>query len=274
MPTKFDDIAKPMNEVLNDDFPVGGHMLKAKQKTDGNATITTQVDFFSGGAATPAKLTWKVPKPLGLGAVSIDKLEMDKSGKFKLEVSSEKLCPVVKFEGKTADVQDLAKATVSLTYTGSKTILAKLETKAMKPMEVSGELTYQCPKAICGLKFSPALLQGGLPDFGVRAWQGAFVGSLVAKDALGTFTGGCTYTHQTDKGAMKYAATYTQSKKGPPGFALGVSCKGLYKLKVNDQQNIFCSIKHQCSKGVTSLVGLRYNLKKGDWGYGVELNIE
>ncbi|CAE8585120.1 unnamed protein product, partial [Polarella glacialis] len=56
------------------------------------AVLTSQVDFFPAkeSCQTPARLTWKLPAPLGFSAVCVDKLEMDKAGKFKLEASTDK----------------------------------------------------------------------------------------------------------------------------------------------------------------------------------------
>ena len=53
--------------------------------------ITTAIDLFPGKDATvqtPGKLTWRFPKPFGIAGFVIDKLEMDKGGKFKLEVDT------------------------------------------------------------------------------------------------------------------------------------------------------------------------------------------
>merc|ERR1711972_457235 len=89
-PVKFDDIPKVANEVLNDDYQVSGYVFKAKQKTSwGGSVLSTQVDLFQEKCATPAKLAWKLPAPFGRTAFCVDKFEMDKGGKFKLEASSD-----------------------------------------------------------------------------------------------------------------------------------------------------------------------------------------
>jgi len=271
MPVKFDDIPKGVTEVLNDDFPVSGHVLKTKQKTSmANSVFSTQVNFYDKECATPAKLTLKVPAPLGCTGVSIDKLEMDKAGKFKLEASSNKICPVAKFEVKS-DLKVPENVAVALTYTGLKDLMAKFETKALKPADFAAEATYECPAAICGVKYCAGM---AMPELGVRFAQGPVFAALMAKEKFGTFSASCCFTQKLEAGAMKYAATCTYGGKASGSFALGVSCKGLYKLKVDNSQSVFCSIKHKCSKGVTALMGARYNIKKGDYGYGVELSIE
>merc|ERR1719469_1854129 len=112
-PVKFDDLAKATNEVLNDDYQLNGHQFQAKQKTSfEGAVVTTAVDLFAKDCATPAKLTWKFPKPFGLAGVSIDKLEMDKAGKFKFEAAFDQAAhtvPDLKLEFKS-DLVDVSKA--------------------------------------------------------------------------------------------------------------------------------------------------------------------
>merc|ERR1712187_832461 len=130
--------------------------------------------------ATPAKLAWKVPAPLGITHFSVDKLEMDKGGKFKLEASTGKLYPGLKVECRS-DLADVNKIMVGHTYTGLKNAQLKLEHKLTKPQDFTGEVTYSAGIATCGMKFTSAVLAGGIPDFGVRLLSGPFFCSLLAK---------------------------------------------------------------------------------------------
>jgi len=273
---KFDDIPKVANEVLSDDYQVSGYVFKAKQKTSwAGAVLTSQVDLFSDDkCATPAKLAWKLPAPLGIGAVNIDKLEIDKGGKYKLEASSDKAYPGLKIECKS-DLADVNKVVVGCTYSGLPKAAIKLETKAAKPQDFTGELTYAAATfATCGVKFSSALLSGGLPDFGVRFLHGPFFGSLLAKDKLGTFTAHCFYKATPD---VKCAATYTYGGKANGACSLGVSYShklALCKVKVSQDQTVCCAVKIPVAKGFTKTCGAKYNIKKGDYSYGVQLSIE
>jgi len=272
-PVKFDDIPKVANEVLNDDYQTSGYVFKAKQKTNwADAVINTQVDIFADKAcATPAKLAWKLPSPFGIGAFNIDKLEMDKGGKFKLEASSDKVYPGLKVDCKS-DLADVGKIVIGCHYTGLKNASVKLETKATKPQDFTGEVTYAAaPMATCGLKFSSALLSGGLPDFGVRFLHGPFFCSLLAKEKLGVYTAHCFYKATPD---IKCAATYTHGGKASGNCSLGISYQGKYKVKVAQDQSVCCSVKLPIAKGFTKLVGAKYNLKKGELSYGVQLSIE
>merc|ERR1712039_571506 len=120
-----------------------GFQFKAKQKTSlQGALVTSQVDLFppKDTCMTPAKLTWKLPKPFGLSYFVVDKLEMDKGGKYKLEMSSDKAYPGLKLECKS-DLVDTSKLVACCTYTGLKDTQFKLETKVTNPQDFTFEFT-------------------------------------------------------------------------------------------------------------------------------------
>merc|ERR1712032_1801951 len=80
---------------------------------------------------TPAKLSWKFPKPLGILGFSIDKFEMDKKGAMKLETSASKELHKIadlKVEGKS-NITDIGSISAGLAYTGLKDTQIKCETK-------------------------------------------------------------------------------------------------------------------------------------------------
>merc|ERR1719232_464269 len=93
-PVKFDDLSKPAKDILEDDHQTSGFQFKAKQKTNWDgAVVTSTVDLFpppakgdAGGSSvkTPAKLSWKFPKPFGIDAFSVDKLEVSSMGSLSL----------------------------------------------------------------------------------------------------------------------------------------------------------------------------------------------
>merc|ERR1712187_321574 len=112
---------------------------------------------------------------------------------------------------------------------GLKDTQLKLEHKLTKPQDFTGEVTYSAGIATCGLKFSPAILSGGIPDFGVRFLSGPFFCSLLAKEKFGAFTAHGFYKASPD---INCAATYQCCGKANGNFALAVSYQGLYKLKV------------------------------------------
>lgn len=271
MPVKFDDLPKVANEVLNDDYQTSGHVLKAKKKTGyGGTVLSTQVDFApinggKGGVATPAKLTWKWPSPLGFDNVCIDKLEMDKKGKFKLEGSLNKVYPGVKLECKS-DLADASKAMVGCTYTGRKDAQVKFECQALKPQEFSGEVTYTTGIATCGLKVH----KNGPPDLGVRLLSGPYFCSLLTKDKFKTFNASAFYKANAN---FKCAATYQHGGKANGNFTLGLAY-GLGKVKVSQDQTISLTGKYIPAKGFTVLSGASYNVKAGSTTLGMQLSIE
>merc|ERR1711972_865775 len=206
----------------------------------------------------------------GITAFSVDKLELDKGGKLKLEASSGKLYPGLKVDYKS-DLEDVNKVVVGHTYTGLKDTQLKLEHKLMKPQDFTGEVTYSAGIATCGVKFTSAIPSGGIPDFGVRFLSGPFFCSLLAKEKFGAFSAHGFYKATPD---IKCAATYQHGGKASGNFTLGLSYKGLYKVKVAQDQSICCSVKHSVAKGFTLLTGAKYSCKKGDYSYGVQLSIE
>lgn len=270
-PVKFDDIPKVANEVLNDDYQVSGYVFKAKQKTNWEGSVlSTQVDLFQDKAvATPAKLAWKLPTPFGIGHFCVDKLEMDKGGKFKLEASSDKAYPGLKVDCKS-DLVDIAKITAGCTYTGLKDTQLKFECKATNPGDFTGEATYSTGVATCGLKFNSSILSGGLPDVGLRVLSGPMFCSLLAKEKLGSFSATAHYKANPD---LRCAAACNYSSKGT-NVTVGCTYKGLYKVKVTQDQTISCSAKHVVSKGFTLLGGAQYGIQKGNFSYGLQLSIE
>lgn len=283
-PVKFDDLSKTSKEVLSDDYQVSGYVFKSKQKTsfDG-AVLSSQVDLFPAkdSCMTPAKLTWKLPTPLGFSAVCIDKLELDKTGGVKVEASSDLLDKYVKglkTEAK-ADVANLSKAVAVCTYNGMKNVQVKVETKAMNPQDGSLEVTYACAPmsgadVTVGLKASMANIAS--PDLGVRMLYSGVFASLYAKQNFSAYSTSCHYK-VADK--CRAAATYEIGGKTNGQFSLGVaydlSSDTKVKAKVAQDMSLSCSVKHAVSKGFTVVAGAKLDAGKMDISScGLSLSIE
>jgi len=274
-PVKFDDISKTASEVLGDDYQTAGFQFKAKQKTSWNgAVMTSAVDLFppKDTVMTPAKLSWKIPAPFGFSGVSIDKLEMDKAGKFKLEASSDKVYPALKVEAKS-DLVEKSKVIGCLTYSGINDTLLKLETKVMNPKDFTAEVTHAVGKATLGMKCGMANMTA--PDLGVRFLSGKFFCSLLVKEKLSAFTAHA-FCKASDE--LKCAATVEYGGKKSGEFSFGLAydvVKGTQlKFKVQHDQSLSCSVKHELSKGFTLLAGGKFDSKKKDYTYGLQLSIE
>jgi len=272
-PVKYDDISKVATEVLNDDFQVAGYTFKAKQKTNWQgAMLSSQVDLFDTGCATPAKLTWKFPKPFGCPSFCVDKLEMDKGGKFKFEVSAfPKNVKGVRLDCKS-DLVDKKKILAGITYTGIKDAQLKLECKPSNPQDFVAEATYNHGIVTCGAKMSPAILKARVPEFGLRFHSGPLFGAVFARDSCQSFNAAAMYKVNDD---VKCAvACQFAMKTGLTNAIFGLSYRNLYKVKVAQDQTVSVAAKHHVSKGFTVLTGTRYNLQKGDYSYGLQLSIE
>lgn len=274
-PVKFDDISKVASSVLGDDYQEKGYVFKTKQKTSwGGAVVSSQVDLFGAkeGVQTPAKLTWKLPVPLGCTYFGIDKLELDKAGKMKLECSSDKVYKDLKVEVKS-DLVDPAKVTAHCTYTGMKDMQMKLDTFPMNPTNFTAEATYSTGIATVGAKCTAKTLTA--PDIGVRLLQGPYFCSLMVKESLGVYAAH-GYYKASDK--LKCAAAYTHGGKASGNFSLGLFYqiqKGTsVKGKVAQDQSISFSVKHEVSKGFSLIGGGKFDTKKGGFTYGLQLSVE
>jgi hypothetical protein len=275
-PAKFDDFPKVAADMLNDDYQTSGYKLKAKQKTNfDGAVITTDVELFPDKAdtMTPAKLTWKLPSPFGLGVVVVDKLEVDKAGKMKLEMSSDKAYPGLKVDAKS-DLVDVSKISAGATFTGVKDTQIKFETIAMNPADFSCEATRsQGPGLTFGLKCTAATLTA--PDLGVRYQQGPLFCSLLAKETFSVYTAHLHYKASED---LKLAATYEHGGKKNGAFTAGLlyqAAKGTaVKSKFQHDGSIHLGVKREMSKGFNVLCGCKIDTKASQHTYGLQLSIE
>jgi len=270
-PVKFDDIHKVSNEILSDDYQTSGYSLKAKQKTNmDGAVVTTQVDILPKPVSTPAKITWKFPKPLSYDHVCIDKLEMDKTGKFKFECSSTKLRPDLKMEAKS-DLVDPTKITAHFTFTGIPDTQVKLDTKPMKPQDATLEATRIVGPATVGCKWT----YGGMPELGARILSGPLFGSLFVKEKFTVFTAHSMYKAND---TLKFAASFEYGGKKTGDFSVGCvydlakHCK--VKAKVQQDQSVSTTVKYDLAKGFSLLGGGKYGIKNGSVSYGLQVSIE
>lgn len=270
MPAKFDDISKAANEVLNDDYKVSGYQFKAKQKTSFNdAVLSTDVELFGKDTVvTPAKLTWKLPKPLGSTFIAIDKLEMDKTGGMKLEAVSDKVYPGLKLKV-TSDLKNTSKITAGATYTGLKDTQIIADLKVASPEDVICEVTRTQGMMTLGLK---ACKNGA--DVAANFTHGPLFGAIVAKESFANFTFAAHYKASPD---LRCAANYCHGGKSNGNWSLGATYSGLKdmvaKAKVQQDTSLSCSLKYTALKGFTPLFGLKYDQNKGV-SCGLQLSIE
>jgi hypothetical protein len=275
-PVKFDDIQKVAGSILDDDYQTNGYEFSSKQKTNWNSAVaTTTVNLFGAkeGVQTPAKIGWKIPAPLGLAGLTVDKLEMDKAGKFKLETSLDKGLHAIdglKVEVKS-DLESVSKITSAVTFTGIADTQIKVDAPVTKPDAFTLDLTRSVQNATLGLKCNMANLTA--PDLGARFATGPFFGSVLLKNKFQAVTLHAAYTASSD---LKVAATCAKGKdlKGTVGLEYKVSSDTTVKAKVQEDTSVSASVKHSVAKGLTVTAGGKYETKGGKLAYGLKLSVE
>eukprot|EP00927_Polykrikos_kofoidii_P076692 TRINITY_DN7373_c0_g1_i5.p1 TRINITY_DN7373_c0_g1~~TRINITY_DN7373_c0_g1_i5.p1 ORF type:complete len:300 (-),score=48.72 TRINITY_DN7373_c0_g1_i5:116-952(-) len=276
-PVKFDDLPKPASSVLGDDFQVSGFQFKSKQKTSyQKSEVTVVIDILHPSAEktkTPAKLTWKIPCPLGISFFNVDKLEMDKAGNVKIEASTDKVCAGLKVDVKS-DVVNPSGATVGCTYTGIENTRVQLDTKAKTPQDLSVDLTRTVGDATTvGIKCNSSNLTK--PDVGIRFVPcHGFFGSLLAKEKFSAFTAHVHYKVNSD---VQVAGTYQMGGKGSGGFCAGATyaldAGTTLKAKIQHDKTVSLSAKYVIAKGFTLVSGAKLDTK-GKHTCGFQLSVE
>jgi len=277
-PVKFDDLHKVAKDVLDDDFKVSGYEFKAKQKTSWESSVvTTAVDVLNPKSSlSSAKITWKMPKLLGVAGFNVDKLEIDKSGKFKFEASTDKdlhNVPDLKAELKS-DLSSLDATKVGVTYTAIKDVQLKAETAVLKPEKLTFEATGTFQGVTAGVRCTPGTLH--TPDLGARYQHGSLFGAVtISKLNLGSPLGSLTAFGQCKiNNDAKVAVSYTG--KGVINAALAYSIAPGMAVKVKGDvsaSELQTSLKYDLAKGFTVLAGGKFS-QKGIISYGCSVSIE
>jgi len=272
MPVKFGDIPKTATEVLNDDY-FFGQQLKTKVKTSWDGAIfTSQTDLAEKETKTPTKLTWKFPKPFGISAVSIDKLEMAPSGGLALECASDKPGGVsgLKVVLKSGLADPMATA-ATVTYTGVKDTQVIVDRTAKGALSVEATRTQGI--ATCGLMLS--LAKPTAPDFGVRVAQGPLFGALLVKSLLdkapASYQGSCCYK-VNDQLKVAVNATVGEKTTYAGGILYDGAMPGLnLRAKIDDKQEVSCCAKYVLSKGFTLTSSAKYSSKGLSKGLSISI---
>lgn len=279
-PVGFGNIQKTAKDILDDDYQTSGYEFQAKNATTWNGAVaTTNVNIFpKDSVQTPAKIGWKFPSPFGIKGLSVDKLEMDKAGKFKLETSASCCCHGVqglKVEAKS-DLTSLQTITGALIFTGIPDTQVKLDTTMMKPDTFMLDITRSVQQATFGVKFGKANMKA--PDLGVRFLSGPLFASLLVTNKFKTYACHAAYTVSNE---LNVAATVTESKgkdiKGVVGLEYKVSADTKLKAKVDastdETMSVSASVKHNLEKGFTVATGGKYE-NKGGITFGLKLSVE
>jgi len=298
-PAKYDDLSKAAKDVLSEDYAVKDINFKTKSKTNfegwsdvctaigmtnegkkQGAVLTTAIDLgFGAKCATPAKLTWKFPKPLGLDGLAFDKVELDKAGKMKLEASIDSSLHKVsnlKIECKS-DLKSTDSLVVGATFTGVANALCKAEIKAMNPSDYSAEASYAVGGgATVGVKSTPA----SVADVGIQYASGPLFCSVYGTGMFSAFNVHSYYKAAED---LKLAANYNYGGKTNGQFAAGfaynlapgLGLKGKVAGSSGADLAFSTSVKKELSKGVTVTAGGNIPLEPSKaWTWGMAFSIE
>lgn len=276
-PVKFDDLSKVAKGILSDDYAKKyANEFKAKQKVDSiGAVVTTTVAIDPKGGkdvvSTPATVSLKLPKPFGVGGVTIDKLEYNKSGDWKLETSFDKGLHTI--DGLTADVKsdlvDVTKISTGVTFTGIADTQLKLETKPS-----SGSFTFEATRsqgpATLGVKLTEKTYAS--PDIGLRVSHSGIFGSLVVTDAFKTID---VHAHYKATPVLDLAVNAKQTAKGMTaagGVAFKVNDSTTVKVKTDNKGAVESVVKYTPSKGFSIFKYGKF--AGGAFDYGFAVNIE
>jgi len=273
MPVKFDDLNKVAKSVLNDDYKTSGNEFKAKQKVACGAVVTTTVDLKPKAkdvVSTPATVSLKLPNPVGMKGLTIDKLEYNAGGNYKLECSVNK--SLLKVDGLAVDIksdlQDVGKISKAFTFTGVKDTQVKFETKPLNPADFTFEVTRDFAPVTVGLKCGKN--NATAPDVGLRLTQSGVFASLVATGQFKKFEAMAQY--KIDK--VELAAAATKAGSGVD-FVVGLGYKhdgkSSVKAKVTDKGAVQATVKYVPCAGVTMLGGASYSKSGQTFGFSCQI---
>lgn len=266
-------------DVINDGYHCSGFQLKLKQKTNwAGAVLTTSVDVFpaKGHCKTPARLSFKLPAPLGFSAISVDKIELDRSGLGKIAATCDKAIPGLKIEcGADLTSAWLPSAAFGLGYTVLTDTVVKFSSKLNCKDSALG-LSTRIGPATFGAKLK--LVPVTLPELWAKLSHGAFFVAISAKDRLAVYQASCAYKVSSN---LKCAAIYTHGGKTSGNFSLGVAYTArlgkndtALKAKVQQDTSICVALKHQLAKGITVTAGARFNFLKSDSSFGFHICVD
>lgn len=275
-PLKFEDFSKKIKDIFGNDFAYKQE-FKAKQKINSiGAVVTTTVELNpkkGDSVCTPAKVSLKWPKPMGLGVLNIDKFEYSPKGDFKLEAALDK--SVLKVDGLElevkSDLKDEQKVSAHANFTGIADTRLTLETKPF-----AQDFTLAVARNV-----GPALMIGcslgqknfSAPDVGLRISQSGILACLMVTEKFKTFEG---FGHYAVGDALELTLNAKQNAKGLTAQAGLVYTNKInditVKAKVDEKGGVETVTKYSPSKGITFLLSGKY--ANSTPGYGVSVSIE
>jgi len=273
----FDDIAKSVTDILNEDHVTSGCQFKTKQKTQfSDASWEAIVDV--GGKENVGKMKLKLLKPFGFSNFSINKLEFDKSGDIKTEATS-KVADGVSLQLKTelmelSDVKNFKNnkgTSAGVTYTGLPDTVVKVETKLTDPAQFKAELMKTIKNTKVGVKCEGVQV----PDAGVSHTDGPLHVVLTAKQMTDLTLFGSYAVDKDTSFATSCKLRGSDSGSVSVGFQHQINAGWALKAKMQTDNSLSASLKHS-NGGCTFLTGARFapNSAQPGWGLGFQCIVE
>jgi len=208
---------------------------------------------------------------------SVDKLEFDAGGKYKLECSTSK--DLHKIDGLVVEVKtdltDMTKLTKGLTYKGLKNAVIKVEARPLAGADMIKDFNAECMYGIGALVIGAKFKGLNIPDVAMNFTSGKIFASTLAKSQFTEFIGHCHYTVSND---IKVAATYQLGGKANGTFTVGgqakVGEKILAKAKFGSDQSLSFGMKTDIVKGMVLTAGGKHSIEGGKTTYGLKLAVE
>lgn len=277
MPVKFGDLNKVAKSVLSDDYlkgysASGALEFKAKQKVSATGSVfTTTVKYDMEGKGSPATLSIKHPKPLGVDSVTIDKLDVAKDGNVTTEISVsnvvDKLSLLVK-----GDFQK-KEATGAVSFTGIADTLVRAEVLAHAPQKSVLEITRDQGPATLGIKATLAPDAISKPDVGLRCVVNGIFASLNLKKLQDVEVMSEYKINSNVDVALAVNRAGDGTVKAEVGSSIKIDDRTSVKVKGSNGGDVESLINFAPYQGFKVLAGVKYAKKDGAT-FGASLNIE
>jgi len=279
MPVKFGDLNKVAKSVLSDDYlkgysASGAFEFKAKQKVSATGSVfTTTVKYDTDGKgliSSPATLSIKHPKPLGVDSVSIDKLDVAKDGNVTTEITVsnvvDKLSLLVKGDFNKKE------ATGAVSFTGIADTLVRAEVLAHAPQKSVLEITRDQGPATLGIKATLAPDAISKPDVGLRCVVNGIFASLNLKKLQDVEVMTEYKINSNVDVALAVNRAGDGTVKAEVGSSIKIDDRTSVKVKGSNGGDVESLINFAPYQGFKVLAGVKY--AKNGATFGASLNIE
>lgn len=300
LPGKFDDIPKTAKGAYDDDINCDKSEIKTKTKgLFGDIAAESTVTLKKADVATPAKLSFKIPKPFQfLDGFAVDKLEIAADGKTKVEfgLDGKKFFDVDKLKvsiasngtvGDWSGVANLKESTISGTFTGVQDTSVKVSVKPQQPKESLAVEALRAipmiPGGVLGVSWSLGAKGTGLcPSMAISCQHGDIFAASTFKNKFSEATLFASYKVTDDinvaamvdagmeKGLSKYGVCV------PFRAGKDVTAKIKFESTTGSKatSEAIVALKAALAKGTTLQLGAKIDVATQAPSFGVNVSIE